>query len=88
MVCLKEMFINGETTFHFKKETEKIVLLQMKGLIQIIAKFRNVSHHPQNTLLRGMKYCAPCERNTPKSNKLEVDDGSLKENKLACMFYK
>ena len=24
----------------FKKETEKIVLLQMKGLIQIIVKFR------------------------------------------------
>ena len=61
---LKKMF-NGEIIFHFKKETEKIVLLQMKGLIQIIAKFRtekislHVSHHPQNILLRGMKYCAP-----------------------------
>ena len=40
----------------------------MKGLIQVIAKFRtekislHVSHHPQNILLRGMewKYCAPC----------------------------
>ena len=28
----------------FKKETEKIVLLQMKGLIQIIVKFRTVKY--------------------------------------------
>ena len=33
MVCLKKM-LNGEMIFHFKKETEKIELLQMKGLIQ------------------------------------------------------
>ena len=39
MVCLKKMF-KGEIIFHFKKETEKIVFLQVKGLIQIIAKFR------------------------------------------------
>ena len=31
---------NVEIIFHFKKETEKIVLLQVKGLIQIIIKFR------------------------------------------------
>ena len=39
MMCLMKMF-EGEIIFHFKKETEKIVLLQMKGLIQIIGKFK------------------------------------------------
>ena len=59
----------------------------MKGLIQIIVKFRtekisvHVSHHPRNILLRGMEIF--CHSETLKSKKLEVD-GSLKENKMAC----
>ena len=40
MICLKKMF-NGELIgMSFKKETEKIVLLEMKGLIHIDVKFR------------------------------------------------
>ena len=38
-MCLKKMF-NGEIIFYFKKETEKIVLLQIKGLIKINDKLR------------------------------------------------
>ena len=83
MVCLREMF-HGEIIFHFKKETEKIVLSQMKGLTQtssglISTRFSiihktsfwgawNIAHHMYNTL---------------KNNKLKVN-GFLKENKLAC----
>ena len=81
--------MRGEIIFHFKKGTEKIVLLEMKGLIQIIAKFRtekislHVFHHRQNILLGAMEIlCTMCNK-TLKSNKLEVD-GSLKENKIAC----
>ena len=48
MVCLKKIF-NGEIIFHFKKETEKMLLPQcyyqsvitrVTDLIQIIVKFR------------------------------------------------
>ena len=40
MICLKKMF-NGELIgMSFKKETEKIVLLEVKGLIHIDVKFR------------------------------------------------
>ena len=37
MVVFKKTWRNN---ISFKKETEKIVLLQVKGLIQIIVKFR------------------------------------------------
>ena len=42
----------------YKKETEKIALLQMKGLIRIILKFRTKRksayfYHPPVILLRG-----------------------------------
>ena len=42
----------------FKKETEKIMLLQVKSLIHIIVKFRTKSicahfYHPPVILLRG-----------------------------------
>ena len=58
----KEMF-NGEIIFHLKKETEKIMLSQLKGLRQIIVKLRiekkymNVSiiHHT-SLVLRETKY--------------------------------
>ena len=57
---LKKMF-DGEIIFHLKKETEKIVSLQVKGLIQIIDKFRTekISLHvslslPQNIILKGI----------------------------------
>ena len=36
----------------FKKEIEKIVLLQVKNLIYIIVKFKALCHSPVN-LLRG-----------------------------------
>ena len=89
MVCLKKMF-NGEIIFQFEKETGKIVLLQMKGLIQIIAKFRTekISLHARFSSSTKHSFegheilCTMCS-NTLKSNKLEID-GSLKENKLAC----
>ena len=87
MVCFKNM-CNGEIIFHFKKETQNIVLLQMKGLIRITDKFRTekISLH---TYLSSTKHlfegreilCIMCG-NTLKSNKLKVN-GSLKENKLA-----
>ena len=87
MVCFKKMF-NGEIIFHFKKETEKIVLLQMKGLIQITDKFRtekislHVSLSSTKHPFEGHEIlCTTCS-NTLKSNKLKVND-SLKENKLA-----
>ena len=57
---LKKIF-DGEIIFHLKKETEKIVLLQVKGLIQIIVKFRTekIFLHvslslPRNIILRGI----------------------------------
>ena len=48
--------------FHsvFEKDTEKVVLLEVKGLTQIIVKFRAVkvlcTFLSPNILLRGMKY--------------------------------
>ena len=36
--------ITWRNNISFKKETEKIVLLQMKGLIQIIVKFMTVKY--------------------------------------------
>ena len=38
VMYLKEMF-NGEIISYFKKKIEKIVLLQVKDLIQMIVKF-------------------------------------------------
>ena len=87
-MCFKNMF-NGEIIFHFKKEAQKIVLLQMKGLIQITDKFRtekislHVSLSSTKHLFEGYEIlCIMCS-NTVKSNKLKVHV-SLKENKLAC----
>ena len=54
MVCLKKMF-EREIIFHFKKETEKIVLLQMKGLIQIIDKFMT-EKIPLHVLISSTKH--------------------------------
>ena len=54
---------NGEIIFHFKKETENIVLLQMKGLTQIIDKFRTKKvslHISSRKHPLGMKCCSPC----------------------------
>ena len=76
MVMFKKTWRNN---ISFKKETEKIVLSQVKDLIQIIAKFRTemhvsiIKHVP---LLRGtyqilyFKYCVAAR--TLKRNKLEV----------------
>ena len=38
----RECLMNGEIIFHseFTKDTEKVVFLEVKGLIQIIVKFR------------------------------------------------
>ena len=54
---------NGEIIFHFKKETENIVLLQMEGLIQIIDKFRTKKvslHISSRKHPLGMKCCSSC----------------------------
>ena len=77
----------------FKKETEKIVLLQMKGLIQIIVKFRTEKnecihfYNPPEILLKGPQYIFIGHKvlcsNTLKKNELEVYI-SPKGNKLAC----
>ena len=58
MVCLKKI-LNGEMSF--KKDTEKIVLLKVKGLIHIV-KFRTKKiayfYHPPPVILSGStKYC-------------------------------
>ena len=57
MVVLKKTWRNS---ISFKKETEKIVLLQVKGLIQIILKFRTEKYLctflSSNTIL-CTKYC-------------------------------
>ena len=53
---------NAEIMFHssFEKDTENIVLLEVKGLIQIIFRFRAekvlCAFPSPNILLRGMKY--------------------------------
>ena len=60
-MCLKKIF-NGEITFHssFKKSSEKDVLLEVKGLIQIMVKFRAETilrlFLSTNIYLRGTKY--------------------------------
>ena len=80
----------------FKKETENIVLLQVKGLIQIIVKFRTEKnicacfYHRHQTQTSWMwwgthkilctKYCVAV---TLKRKELTVYI-SLKESKLAC----
>ena len=59
-VVLKKTWRNN---ISFKKETEKIVLLQMKDLIQIIVKFRAVKYlctflsSNTNILLEGHTLC-------------------------------
>ena len=59
-MCLKKIF-NGEITFRssFKKNSEKDMLLEMKGLIQIMVKFRAetiLRLFLSTNILRGMKY--------------------------------
>ena len=56
----KKIFI-GEIKFHssFKKNSEKDVLLEVKGLIQIMVKFRAetiLRLFLSTNILRGMKY--------------------------------
>ena len=52
---------NGEITFHsaFKKDTEEVVLLEVKGSIQIIVRFKTekmlCTFLSPNILLRGIK---------------------------------
>ena len=70
MVCLKK-FLNGEMPF--KKDTEKIVLLKMKGLIHIV-KFRTKKiayfYHPPRVILSdSTKYCHWIGRQVFCSNK-------------------
>ena len=82
----KVKYLNKNNTW-FKKDTEEIVLLPLKGLIQIIVKFKVEkilftfllsTKHP---FLRGTKYHAPKRlySNTLKRNELKVYI-SLKEN--------
>ena len=81
---------NVEIIFHFKKETEKIVLLQVKSLIQIIIKFRtgkisvhvSIIHQTSFWAARKIVHQISCSNNL-KRNKLKIY-GSLKENKLSC----
>ena len=60
--CVWKKMFNGEIMFYsaFEKDTEKVVLSEVKGLIQIIVKVKaeNVSRKflSPNILLRGMKY--------------------------------
>ena len=91
--CSKKTWRNN---ISFKKATEKIVLLQLKGLIQIIVKFRTEKnicacfYHPHQTQTSWMwwgthkilctKYCIAV---TLKRKELIVYI-SLKESKLAC----
>ena len=84
---LKEMF-NGEIISYFKKKIEKIVLLQVKDLIQMIVKFMtekiylhislSSTKHPfEGHDILCTKYCVAILW----KGKLEVY-GSSKENKL------
>ena len=60
--------------FIFKKETEKIVLLPVTDLIQIIA----TKHLFEGHGILSTKYCVYSQKERNESY------GSLKENKLAC----
>ena len=88
MVCLNKMF-NSDIIFRFKKEDGKILLLQIKGLIQFVDKFRtekislHVSLSSTKHPFEGHEILYTMCSNTLISNKLKVN-GSLKENKLAC----
>ena len=78
----------------FKKETEKIVLLQVKGLIHIIVKFRTEKYlhisiihqstfweeHYHLILPLSTKYCAAIKE--------RIDSLYFPERKLIGMFYK
>ena len=61
-VFQRKCLFNGEIMLHsaFNKDTEKVVLLEVKGLIQIIVKFRAEKilrmFLSPNILLRDMKY--------------------------------
>ena len=83
---------NGEIKCHLKRRLKKIVLLQVKSLIQIIVKFRTekkivlifIIHH-QPSIEKGKKAIEHqflCS-NTMKTNELKVYI-SLQENKLVC----
>ena len=70
MVCLKKI-LNGEMSS--KKDTEKIVLLKVKGLIHIV-KFRTIKiayfFHPPPVILSGStKYCHSIGRQVFCSNR-------------------
>ena len=57
----------------FKKETENIVLLEVKGMIHIICKFRTknivYSYHPPVILLRGAPLNVVIGHEVLRSNK-------------------
>ena len=61
MMVKENVYLRNNVSF--KKETEEIVLLQVKGLIIIVRsglkKTCACFYHPPNTLLRDTKYCAP-----------------------------
>ena len=71
--------INGEITFHLQRTLKKGVLLQVKGLIQLIVKFRaaktlypfvSYTKHPFQG--RKILYTKQLCSNTLKSNKFKV----------------
>ena len=62
MACLKKMF-NGEITT-FKKETEKIVSLQMKSLVHFY-------HPPVILFARATKYCSVLCRQYSEKEQIE-----------------
>ena len=65
MLMFKKNNIRGEMIFHFKRRLKRseIVLLQMKGLIQIIVKFRTKKICAR-TFLSIIKHKHPLEGHT------------------------
>ena len=86
----------------FKKETEKIVLLQVKGLIQIIVKFRTEKnicacfYHPHQMQtfswmwwdMRPWNIMHQILRSSIYSKKGRIDNLYFPEGKQISMFYK
>ena len=62
MMCLKGN-VSWRNNISFKKDTEKVVLIQVKGFIQSFVKFKQRRfctrfYHTPHILLRGAKYRA------------------------------
>ena len=93
--CSKKTWRNN---ISFKKETEKIMLLQLKGLIQIIVKFRTEKNicahfcHPHQTQTSSWMSWGTrqilCTKYCVACSSLKTTELivyiSLKESKLAC----